>query len=490
MDPQQQGVAPTGGAVAVPPPDFDAAERSIKRVQDLDALTSKIKSPVDVSTPQQRLQVAKDFKDLQPETSVLGGFVQYVMGNKEAARLTATQGRIQPIPEYDQNGRQLTSVYAENSKIPLKVFDEDGRQLSLSEYKQRRGGQFSTYMETPAGMSRKIEIEQRKPDFEQERAATYVQSAAAPTLKSLWEQQQKAMQELEKHGITDKEQNMLASYNSVVAGYTQNLSDAVNTMKQAQKDQSTKDALKKSGKLEAALKVITAAGDISREKAETLGSSELDQLYKTASSGQGLDAKFSQDKKAAFESAWYKNLSPEQKKVYEDAFQRANVIAQTQAEASKYGDLNIAPTPYMSDIIKQAGSGALQAVIGQFKADATSAFAEWRDKQKFPEGYVPSRGELQSAFTRTPEYARLKEQYAVMADEVEARSKQAIKNINQESAPSTLGVGTVTLSPKSGAGMEEKAKSNKPVPAPSVDNKPVPNKIEDLTKNLLKKLGG
>jgi hypothetical protein len=485
------GVAPTeftGGITAVAPPDFASVDRTIKRNQDFNALTDRIKNVGGIEAPQQRLDVIKDFKQLQPETSVWKAVAAKMMGVPDAG-LIATQGRITTVPEYDINGKKLYAEYAQNNpKVPLRVFDENMAPMSLEDYNKRLGGAFATFADTPAGQAKKIETEVRKGAYESEGAATNVQSAAAMPLLDLHKQQQKDLQTLANYGITSDDLTKLSSYSAGTVSYSQSLSDAFNTLKQAQSDKSKREELRKNGKLSASAGIIAGSAGIEKGKAESLGSSELDQLQKQLSSGQSLDTQFSQTKKEAFESAWYKNLKPEAKLIYENTFQRAANIAQLTGEASKYGDLAIAPSPYSPEIIRQAGSGELQSVLGQFKAEATLEFQKWRDTQKFPAGELPSPGQLQSAFTRTDEYKTLKDRYGKMMDDVESRSVKTILS-NEEKVkgkpPSSTTIGTVTAGSGSGKVIERKALPREvPPPSPKPTNAAPPPTSADRVRNL------
>jgi hypothetical protein len=484
-----KAVVPTSPVVAVaPPPEIAAAEGAVNRVQKFDALSDKLNNN-NLQTPKQRMEFANDFAAVQPERSVLQAIIAKKMGVPDAG-LIATQGRITNKIIYDVNGKPAFASFAQNNpNVPVNnpVDIETQQPIGISEYAQRKFGEYNKYSETPAGIAKEMEVKERKAAYEGERAATFVQSAAAPALKNLWSQQEKDLQVLEKFGLSDKEHNVLSSYTSASAGYTQDLSNAVNTLKQAQKDQSTKDALSKSGKLQLAKDFISANFNVSKEKVDTMGSSDLDQLYRNNSSGSALDAKFSQDKKAAYESAWYKNLPKEEKLRFEQVWQRSQVIAQTQAQASAYGDLNIAPTPFTPEIMKQAGAGVTQSVLGQFKAESIEKFAEWFEKQKFPEGTLPSRGQLQSAFTRTPEYAELKEKYGKKMDEAEARSLEAIKNKDQNAGSSNANIGVVSVSPQSTERMNKTSAANreKDNSKPQLSQQ---ERINQLTSGILQSL--
>lgn len=496
MADEQLGVAPTsyqGGIAPVAPPDFANADRTIKREQDFNVLSDKIKSLGGLNTPDKRMAIAKEFKDFQPETNVLKALAAKMMGVPDAG-LIATEGRITTNYEYDENGKRLIAEYAQNNpNMPKRVFDEDGNQLSFAEYQKRKGGQFKTYAETPPGQALKIETETRKKADESERAITNVKSAAAPVLLDLHKQQQRDLQELSKYNPSSEAINKMASYNSATVSLSQSLNDSFHTLKQGQSDQSKKDELTKSGKLQAAVAFISGQSGMTKGQVESMGSSQLDQLMKDLGSSQSLDTKFSQTKKEAFESEWYKNMPAEAKVIYNNMLNRAANIAQFSAEANKYGDLSIAPSPYNPEILQQAGSAEIQSVLGQFKSDAELKFSEWRKTQKFAEGKLPSPGELQSAFTRTDEYKRMKAEYGKLIDDVEARAKaQATAN---EKRPASAETKIGTLSPGSASGSEMAAKAEKRAVPPTEAKKPTAapapakqDRVKSLVDNILKDL--
>ena len=496
MADQQLGVAPTayqGGIAPVAPPDFANADRTSKREQDFSVLSDKIKSLGGLDTADKRMAIAKEFKDFHVEPNVLKGLAAKLMGVPDAG-LIASEGLITTDFVFDENGKRLVAEYAQNNpKVPKRVWDEDGNEISFAEYQQRKGGQFKSYAETPAGQARQIETETRKKADESERAITNVKSAAAPVLLDLHKQQQRDLQELSKYNPSSEAINKMASYNSATVSLSQSLNDSFHTLQQGQSDKSKKDELTKSGKLQAAVAFISGQSGMTKGQVESMGSSQLDQLMKDLGSSQSLDTKFSQTKKEAFESEWYKNMPPEAKVIYNNMLNRAVNIAQFSAEANKYGDLSIAPSPYNPEILQQAGSAEIQSVLGQFKSDAELKFSEWRKTQKYPDGKFPSPGELQSAFTRTDEYKKMKSDYGQLIDDVEARAKaQAIANENRPASPSAK-VGT--LIPGSASGPEMAAKAEKRAIPPAEAKKPTNNpgpakedRVKSLVDNILKDL--
>lgn len=491
---EELAVAPArfqGGAVAVPPPDFAAVDRTNKRESDFSGLTERIKNIGGIAAPEQRLQVAKTLAEVQPETSVLKAIGQSLLGNPNARQI-ASQGRIKPVTVYDVNGDGILATYAENSDIPLEAIDVKTKQpLTYDQWVARKGGQFANYKETFGGVAEKLAVEKRAVYNEEENAIANLQDAAAVPLKDLYGKQREAYALLaSKAGLSNDELNKLSSMSTGTATYSQSLSDAYNTMKQAQKDQNTKDALQKSGKLSAAAGILAASGGITKDKVESAGSSELDQIYKNASSAQGLETGYNQTQKEAFQSAWYRRLDGEGKKLIEDIFQRSKNIDQLTAQANKLGDLNIAPTPFNPEILKQAGSGELQSVLGEFKAEATSAFAAWRKQQQFPAGQLPGIGELQSAFTRTQIYKDLQSKYDNVLDDVERRAQENIKKQATTNKETNTTIGSISVAPSSGSEIKaNKISRDVPPPSENTEKKTSPeDRIKALAAQIAKDL--
>jgi len=486
---EQQAVAVParfeGGAVAVPPPDFANADRTIKREFDFNGLTDRIKNVGGISAPFQRLEVAKTLQEVQPETSVLKAIAQKMMGaTDEQARLFATQGRIVPKVVYDVNGNAILAKFAENSPIPVEAIDVNTNSpLDLKQWTDRKGNEFSNYKETFGGLASKIQVEKRAADNEAEAAITTLKEAAAPQLYNLHSKQREAYAKLGSvAGLSNQELNELASMSTGTATFSQSLSDAYNTMKQAQKDQNTKDALQKSGKLNWATGILSGAFGITKDKVESAGSSDLDQLYKNASSGQGLENGYNQTQKEAFKSAWYRRLDDNGKKLIEDIFQRSKNIDQLTAQSTKMGDLVIAPTPFNPEILQQAGSGELQATIGEFNAEVSDAFAKWRKAQNFPASAMPTSGELQAAFTRTKEYTNLQSKYDGILDDVEKRAQENIEKHKKSNKETKATIGGIGVAPASGAEIKAN-KITREIAPPSTENKPKPSS-EDRVKAL------
>lgn len=483
---QTQTVEKIKGSV---PPDFAAADATNKRESDFDALSGRIKAVGGIAAPEQRLQVADSLQAVQPETSVLRAMAQAFLGNPNARHI-ASQGRITTSTVYDVNGDPVLATFAENSSIPIKAVDlKTNAELGYKDWANRKLGQFANYKDTFGGEAQKISTKERAEYNELESGITNLQDAASGHLSKLYSEQRKAFQELGDVAKLDgKTLERIASMTSGTASYSSSISDAYNTMKQAQQDKATKDALSKSGKLGAAISLLASAGKVSKEKVESASSSDLDQIYKNAGSSQGIEASFNQTQKEAANSAWYQALDDNGKRLIENIFQRAKNIDQLNAQASKLGDLSIAANPYTPEVLLQAGAGELQAALGEFKAKATQAFAEWRKEQiqRYPAGQLPAKGELQSAFTRSAAYQGLLKEYDGVMDDIESRSKANVEK-HKGTSPSQATIGGIGISPDNATRPQREQVTRNNAPAPEA-KKSSEDKVKALTQSILNSL--
>jgi hypothetical protein len=72
----------------------------------------------------------------------------------------------------------------------------------------------------------------------------------------------------------------------------------------------------------------------------------------------------------------------------------------------------------------QFARAEVQAIFGQMNADATDMYNEWRRGQveEFRKrGQVPSAGQLENAFAKTPQFEQLRLDYADLATRVRLR---------------------------------------------------------------------
>ena len=96
--------------------------------------------------------------------------------------------------------------------------------------------------------------------------------------------------------------------------------------------------------------------------------------------------------------------------------------------ASKNGTLPFLINPKSYAVGDEFSRGEVTALIGEFNADATTAYAAWRDQKL--EAYrrtktVPRPGELERLFASSSEYLKLKADYAIQNKQIMNRTPVA-----------------------------------------------------------------
>jgi hypothetical protein len=230
-------------------------------------------------------------------------------------------------------------------------------------------------------------------------------------------------------GLSNKQLEELASFSSRQVGYTQSVTSGFNAMDQYVRskgvgiDESTKKAAQ-SGFEKFGLK-MGADGSVTDSNNVKVDKNYLDQLQKNYSKNNNFEQNYSQTKEDAIKSEVYKNLSPAQKQVFDSILENDRRIESKNAELfNAYGALPFLVNPTAMNVGDQFARAEVQAIFGQMNAQATSLYNEWRRNQveEFRKrGQVPTAGQLENAFAKTPQFQQLRDDYAEMATKVRLR---------------------------------------------------------------------
>jgi hypothetical protein len=148
-------------------------------------------------------------------------------------------------------------------------------------------------------------------------------------------------------------------------------------------------------------------------------------LQKNFSKNNNFEQNYSQTKEDAIKSEVYKNLNVQQKQVFDSLLENSRRIEAKNAELfNTHGALPFLANPAAMNVGDQFARAEVQAIFGQLNADATDMYNEWRRGQveEFRKrGQVPSAGQLENAFAKTPQFDQLRLDYAELATKVRLR---------------------------------------------------------------------
>lgn len=443
----------------------EAAINSASRMQAnkamFDGFADRIAKAGGPETPAGRLAVidatknANEFEQNMVETP---GFWQALsrrmMGDKEAYKYV-DGGVITPRIGYAKNTGQQIEEWRDQLGRLRNVVDSVTRQpVSKDEYAKIGVGM----VDMTQTLGYKTQDELRKFNtaaLNASNAAANAYEAASNEKRILYANQEKWLQALSGSGLSNDSLQYLSGLSSRQIGFTQNLAEGKNAFDQftRNKGENVSESVTKAAKAHLAnlskfMKVplsLGADGSVKDDKGNTYGTAELNNLQNTFSKNVNYEQNFNQAKAEAEKSAVYRGLSKEQKDIFDSVLENSRKIAAKESELiAEHKTLPFLVNPSAFQTTDQFKRGEIQGIAGQFNAEASKLYAEWRKRQlqNFQKyGQVPTAGELEANFTKQPEYLKLKEDYQLQEAAVRRRSEKFAPTIPEaEGSVSAPGV--------------------------------------------------
>lgn len=403
-----------------------AADIMYKQGQEFDSYIKPILAKGGINTPQGRMAISDTWEAASQKPQIGRAIVETLLGNPNA-RLFVTGGTVKSNIKYDDAGNAIEQFTNELGRIVRATDLKTGREIGPREFGALQAG---LDLDKTLGRKNATAIQEfNVGEFNRSEKASENLAAAAPLLNNLYANKQKMLEQLHGSGLSNKQLEELASFSARQVGYTQSITSGFNAMDQYVRskgvgvDESTKKAAQ-SGFEKFGFKV-GADGSVTDSNNVKVDKNYLDQLQKNFSKNNNFEQNYSQTKEDAIKSEVYKNMSAEQKQVFDSILENDRRIEAKNAELfSAYGALPFLVNPAAMNIGDQFARAEVQAIFGQMNAQATSLYNEWRRNQvaEFRKrGQVPTAGQLENAFAKTEAFQKLKDDYAEMATNVRLR---------------------------------------------------------------------
>jgi hypothetical protein len=458
-----------------------------KNAKEFDALISPTQKAGGPATPQGRVAAADTWKTVKDNPKYFEGFVQYLMGNVNGARQLITGGVVKPQIVYDNAGNQLEE-YKNELGERVRVLDvKNQREITPQEYEARRGG-ISNLADTLGQKTKEQMREFNVTDLNKRNIAANDWASAAPELSLLSTEKRNMLEKLNGFGLNNKDLEELYSFTTKQVGNTQSISKGFSSLNQyAQtKGVGVSESQAKEAKTAAGVLGLrfTADGKLVNDKNENVSKSDLDNLQKSYLAKNDFEQNFTQARAEALKSAVYKNLSQDQKLLFDAILENDKKIERKQAELiSKHGTLPFLVSPAAMEVPDQFARAEVQAVLGQYNAEISDKFARWRKEQvaEFEKrGQVPSAGELEAQFVKTDIFKDTRQKYH--DDAMKVRTRPMETATEKASTP----VGGTNQQPK----MDAQKQAVPPTPRQTLVPAPAPTgkaSIGDILEKFKKK---
>jgi len=410
-------------------------KRSAEIMQrNLDDFQKDIKPVMDKGgpgTPEGRIAVGKTIDYMADKPQKMRAFVELLLGNPNW-RTFVTGGTETKKIVYDvQSGSPIEKTVNELGTVIKAVDANTGQPLTRAEV-AARGGVVNSLQEAIGYQQNKDIAKFNTEAFNKANVATADYSAKAPELKEMYGELRQRLQNLSGSDLSEEQRKAIGSFTNRSLGYSQTVSEGLNALRQKvdNKNVSLSEAQQKS--LSAVLERIGfrvgADGSIVNKSGEAVTKNELDQAQNSLTSGTQFDRNFTQSKQDFIQSEVFKGLGEAEMKNLGRVLDIQQMVEKTQLELSaKHGNLPFLVNPKSYQLGDEFVRGEALALIGEFNQDATQAFANWRKAQlaRYPKSQVPTAGELESAFARTPAFRELRQQFADRNREILRRPAQS-----------------------------------------------------------------
>ena len=446
-----------------------------------------------MQTPEGRMEIAKLAEDNSWENgkihpNLMEALFQSALGNKNA-RFLVSEGVPTISMEYSKvDGSPLQVKKLESGRVTEVLNLGTGQKLGPKDYAAVGGG-VGAITDTLAYIADKKNLENNIEEFNKNNLVNSAHAAISPELKDLYAEKANLLAgTLAGKNLTNEQRQFLSGISSNSLGYTQSVQDGKNAFDQFSKaqgknvDHST--ALGAKAYIEKFLGIpvsIGADGKVTDSNGKTYKTDELNNLQNTYSKNNNFEQNYSRNKEALQKSEVYKNLTYEQKNAFDRMLEIDRTAEQIQDGFYKaYGRQPSFLLPVQSTGIEDNFARAMnQAMKGQFNADASIAFNEFKDEmlKNYPKGTAPRPNELEQAFMQTPIYKGLKADAINRLKQIDYKSLSAPTPQSAINVPQEFG----------GVNPEKRISENKGVATPVPTE--VGRKKEGL-KALLEKHGG
>lgn len=450
-----------------PNPDVASAAKDKVAVIEKNAPLARHLAPIEVSTPEGRLEIAKTYQTLnsREEAQAKGwstikdspqvgtALLRFVMGDKLGALRQITGGDVKAETEYDDNGNMLVVNRNELGQID-SVFDKDGNMISRQDYAARGGSRALEHT-----LARKRQEQMQEANIKTYLKDTEGQNKSAGALGAA-ATYSKEMADLTAgfKDMTPEQQELLASFDSSTLNYASNFNKTLGVLNSASanKDKNlsagqAKDVEAATGTALGAVVKYVGKDQFTINGKETVSASELAQRTSQTSASTNIDRSVNQSKENLAKQiriAQMEGASPERikqlqnmERYFDLAGMREKIYAENKEKMPSFVQL---PTQ-LPTITDQASRMKLNALQGEYAAAQMDAFLQWKDDQLRKErsvnpNFVPEPGRYEAQWVKQPEFKKLESDFRGTAKEVLAQMPVVGKEVKAE----TMGAGQIT----------------------------------------------
>jgi len=398
-------------------PALNAWRGMANRVATFDDITNAVDKKGGPQTPAGKLETVNQWPKAQNEPSILRGLAEHLMGNPNA-RLFVSEGLIKPRMIYDRNGKPLQENWTESGVLKNVIDPITGKEVSPQEYGLRGAGITDTTQTLPY-IASKDQLKFNQDESNKAQAATNDIAASAgqqailhSTAAGLSDQLFHSLDN--QNLIAPNERRELSSFAARAVQLGGSASQGLNALDQYTRGGGaslSEEQKKYLGATVGALGYgVDAGGNVVDKNGKHVDVSKLKSLQESGAFGRNFEQTFQQTVDQARNSIAYKKMNAQQQQTFDQILDLTKMAEQKKMElAQKHGanaNLPFLMSPILSNMTDQYARFQVQQQVGMANADLAKDYADYRAKmmQSYPPGTAPAPGEIEAAYTRTPQY--------------------------------------------------------------------------------------
>lgn len=405
-----------------------------------------------INSQEGRIEYAKLWRNRDNTPEYSNAFIQYLLGNTNAAKRYLSGGEVVDKVQINTNNSHAIQYSIDENGHYHGAYDlTAGRQLLPSEF-EALVGTFGTLEQSVAYIQQKDNAKEWTQKFNADVENASTTGAAAQALHGAYQSYGNLLRDLK--DINPALASEISRYGTQVIGMTAAQSKAAQAFSQKVQDA----GLKKGDTVTAGLAAgfestipklagakFNGNGEFTATDGTTFNISQLSQGTASANTSAEMDKRFTasaQDliKDAKIQALMAQDPSGRAAKQFTAALDMAKSIALQEAKVGSNA-FNLPTVGF--GVTDEFARGRVQAEQGMFNQKANAAYADYAMKmaKTFGPGQAPRPGELIAGFTASPEYKSLLSEYKTNANKI-------IKEQNEYAArPEGAGISQAATAP-------------------------------------------
>ena len=399
-------------------------QNAVKGEEIADQTINKVTAAGGMTTPTGRLEYAKLWQNADNAPQYGNAFIQYAIGNVNAAKKLLSGGAITDKTQIDTDtGHLIKYGVDQNGDYHWARNETTGQQLSPDEF-SKVVGKLGTLEQSKKYIVEKENASAWAKQANDDYKTAGTVAAAAPGMQVGYEQLGTMLNDLKNSGLDPQSMALISKFTNNTLGLSQARRGALEKLKQNMSSGAVKEGDDVSAAIAAALNIpgakFGADGKTVSSNGKTFSIQDLENNTTTSGVNSEIEKNFSQSqadfaKNAVLSGLATKDPTGQLQLKFTQALEMAKSLAQKE---STLPTMPYAIPTVGFGVTDEFARGRIQAEQGAFNQKANTAYAAYVKSISENSSSPPKPGDLQAGFAATETYKSLLNDYKKKADAI------------------------------------------------------------------------